>query len=171
MAGGAKTRSGRKESLQLFSAWLEGAGLTGFRFDTGFSLYFSRGAKTYNGFPLPNLIELQLLGEWWFGAQNDWLAQVELLGEGVEPDEPLKAFRLTALRWSDGAVVQTTTFDEKEHTIGIVFENGVCLTVSLVTDDEYALLLKESDVREQDATWSVAVEDDGMHYRMPSWPA
>jgi hypothetical protein len=162
----AATKHDLDKALELLFCWLVGSGFSGFKFDTGFSLYFSRGSEgSFCGYSLPWLMELQLLGHWWFGAEKEWLKKIDKIGEGIEPDEPVKAFELTKLRWSEGALVKNVTY--KDGIIAIDFANGLRISVSLESDDDYVLMLKETGVNEKDATWSVVCNGEDMYYRMP----
>jgi len=161
------TKNDKNTMMELMCAWLTGAGFSGFRFDTAFTLYFIRDkSAAYNGFELPWQIELHLLGDWWIGSFNEWSDKVERLGQGVEPDEPVKASELALLRWSDGASVKNVTLSDE--VMIIIFDNKTELSLSLVCEDEYIFSVNEFNVREEATNWSVTCDGDNYYYRAKS---
>lgn len=160
-----KTKNDKFGALEFLVSWLIGAGFNGFRFDTAFSLFFYRDDKVfYNGTELPRDIEIHLLGDWWIGPLSEWKEKVAALGCGVEPDEPVKAYELAKLRWTEGACIKDVSFTE--NTLSVTFENDLILSIALQCDDEYAFVVKESGVDEEDAEWSVTCENDNCYYRV-----
>lgn len=162
----ATAKNNINESMNLLCAWLAGSCFSGFKFDIGFSLYFSRESESsYSSHALPWLSELQLLGEWWFGSKSEWLNKVNRFGDGVVLDEPVKAFRLAKLRWAKGATVKNATYEN--GVITIYFENDTSVSVSLESDNEYALMLKETGVSKENSRWLVVCDSDDMFYKTP----
>lgn len=158
------TKNDKHTMVEILFTWLVGAGLNGFKFDTEFSIYFTRDkSASFKGYELPWFIELHLLGDWWFGSLEDWRDKVARLGQGVEPDEPVKASELALLRWSKGAVIEDINFTNQVMTI--VFENKTTLSVSLKCEDEYVFMAHEKGVNEEDRNWSVTCDGENYFYR------
>jgi hypothetical protein len=159
-----KTKNDKSITLEILFDWLIGAGFNGFRFDTAFSLYFYQDSKVfYKGSELPRAIEMHLLGDWWIEPSNEWKKRVEKLGFGIEPDEPIKAYELAKLRWTEGSSIKDITFLDSK--ISIIFENDVVLSISLQCEDEYAFMVKEVGVYEEDVEWLVTCENGNFFYR------
>lgn len=49
----------------------------------------------------------------------------------------------------------------------IEFKNGRSIMFALESDEEYSWIIKEPDVQESDATWSVTCENGGFYVRTP----
>ena len=164
----AVTVKDNEKSKQLSYELLVGCGLSGFRFDTSFTLYFSReNTGYYNNQQLPWSIELDLLGEWWLGTLEEWKSILEKLApeQVPDPDEPVKAHQLTCLRWSEGSVVEQVQFDTEYMTI--TFKNKQSLSIELSSDEDYSWVIKEPNVDEPDAIWSVTCENTDLYMRTP----
>lgn len=163
----SETKNDKSTMMELLCSWLIGAGFSGFKFDTAFTLSFIRDkAASFRGLDLPWVIELHLLGNWWFGPHRDWMEKVSEIGQGIEPDEPVKASELALLRWSDGAVIKD--IELSEDTLILTFANQTALTVSLEAEDDYVFSIKEAGVNEEDAYWSATCDGENYYYRVPS---
>lgn len=162
------TRNDKGTALEILVRWLTGAGFSGFRFDTSFSLFFYRDVSaSYMGSELPCASELHLLGDWWVGSTGEWHDKVDKLGVGIEPDEPVKAYELTKLRWSEGTRVKNVSLSE--NVLAIAFQDET-ICIAMQTDDEYAILLKEPGVNEEEAQWSVTCVNESCFCRCPDAP-
>lgn len=159
-------RNNQSVGIELIINWLINSIFVGFRFGSNFTLFFDRQTEaSFNGKVLPSQLKLELLEDWWFGNEKDWQLNVNKNGSGVEPDEPVKAFELAKLRWSEGAIVKSVVADEQ----GLVleFENGVFLQVRLTGEDELTYLLSENNIGVEGGGWSVALESDGIFSKVP----
>ena len=144
------TENNKNKVTDLLFNWLVGAGFSGFQFGTEFSLFFDKNSvNQYHGNDLPCQLELHILSEWWFGSLENWKQDVNSRGVGVEPCEPVQAFELAKLRWSEGSSVNT--IDLSDEALIITFENNTVLVISLKVDDEYAFSLAEKGVAEENA--------------------
>jgi len=162
----ASTTNDINKAIDLICQWLIGAIFIGFRFSSNFTLFFDRQSEaSFVANSLPWQLELNLLEEWWIGDRQEWQEKVIHNGKGIEPDEPVKAFELTRLRWSGGAVVSDVLLDEKR--LLILFQNGVTLQTELTGEDEYSFALTEYGVAEENSKWSVVCDSDGIYVRTP----
>ena len=148
---------------------LEGSGFAGFSFSTQFTLRFSRSRPdTYVGKALPAEIEIVLHGAWRFGEENDWRGHVMRTAptDAVEPEEPVQAWELAHLRWTDGATVQSVLV--ADGALWIRFENGRILTALAETDDgDTAWAIAVAGVPEPDSSWSVLSAGGAVFVRTP----
>lgn len=155
------------DAESLINKWLIGAIFIGFRFGSNFTLLFDRQSESrYGDRILPWHIKLDLFESWFFGDKTEWLKRVQKNGQGVEPDEPVKSFELTKLRWSEGAVVSSVLADDTKLILG--FENGTTINVQLSEVDEYAYSIKEN--RESDHNveeWSITLDEEGIFVNTP----
>lgn len=164
-----QTKKDRKISENLIQEILIGAGFSGFRFDTAFSLRFDRSKRTeIEGYELPWIFEIQILTEWWFGNKEEWERVVHSFDTKhcPDPEEPVKAYELTCLRWSDGSTVELIDF--WDDCLSITFKNGKSLSISFESDEDFAWIIQEPNVPEENSQWSVVCENGEMFVRMPS---
>lgn len=157
------------EGERVARALLEGSGFAGFSFATHFALRFSRSSSGfYAGHQLPAEVELVLHGTWWLGDATDWREHVARLApsDAVEPDEPVQALELAALRWTDGARVESVAV--AHGTLSIRLENGRTLTASSdLEDGDTAWAIVVAGEPEAKATWSVVSEGSDLFVRGP----
>ena len=108
---------------------LDKAAFTSFWFGCNFSLIFE--CNRIENKKLPFSIRLSIEGDWWFGDEGEWKKIVEEMtaGQGyVEPSEPVLAFKLAALRWSDGSIIQKVNLSENKLLIS--FDSGETISIS-----------------------------------------
>lgn len=164
-----RTKQDDAEGERVAEALLSGTGFSAFTFSTGFSLRFSRDRPgSFLGHPLPAEVELDLDGRWWLDDEQQWKAKVaHLAPEGaVEPDEPVQAYELAALRWTKGTAVVSVVVSA--GMISVRFENGRLLTATgNAEDDGRAWTLKEAGVAEKSTRWSVCSERGVIFVRAP----
>lgn len=164
-----RTTQDRAEGERVAQALLSGAGFSAFTFSTGFSLRFSRDRPgSFLGHPLPTEVELDLDGRWWLDDEQEWKAKIARLApEGaVEPDEPVQAYELAALRWTEGTAVVSVVVSG--GMISVRFENGRLLTATGDTEDDgRAWTLREAGVAENSTMWSVCSEGGLVFVRAP----
>jgi len=149
-------------SVELITQWLVGAIFVGFRFGSNFTLFFDRQTEaSFEGKSLPMQVRLELLEDWWLGSEQEWSQMVVENGVGVEPDEPVKAFELAKLRWSEGAVVESVIANENK--LSVLFENGAVLHASLTEEDEFSYSLSENLEISKSNSWSLTLDGEGFH--------
>lgn len=160
------TKNDADKAIDLVGQWLKGAIYVGFRFDSNFTLFFDcNRERSFAGYRLPWQIQLNLLEDWWIGDRQNWAEKVSRDGEGVEPDEPVKAFELAKLRWTEGASISEGLLDERG--LKIRFNNGISLETALICEDEYCFSISEFDVSDERSKWSVVLDSEGLHVRTP----
>jgi hypothetical protein len=154
------------KGVELLTQWLMGAIFVGFRFGSNFTLFFDREDEAkFEGKSLPWQIRLDLLEDWWFGNEREWREKVANDGVGVEPEEPIKAFELAKLRWSEGAVVSSVVANETK--LSISFENGTVIHVQLTEEDEYTYSARENCEVSGVSEWRVTLDGTGFHLKAP----
>ena len=113
---------------------LDKAGFSSFTFDCNFSLIFNCNSR--KNAKLPFSVRLIIENDWWFGDESEWKQIVrEMTADQnyVEPDEPVLAFKLAALRWNtDGTVKKIELSEEK---LLIIFESGD--SISILNHSDY----------------------------------
>lgn len=155
-------------SISIIESLLNDTGFSGFEFGTSFSLRFDRNTPAkLQGAELPWRVELRLDTEWGFGEQSDWEKRIvdEGASDSPSPEEPLQAFELTRLRWSEGSNVSTVKFNETKLTI--CFENGKEI-YALSDDDESSWDIVEYGIHESEAQWIVTFENGTLSTKMPA---
>lgn len=138
---------------------LTGAALVGFRFGSNFTLYFDRrvSAISEGKGKIPWQLQVSILEDWWIGDTEDWNRKVRLLGQGVEPDEPVKAFELARLRWIDNATVLNVFY--KERVLSILFACGDTINIQSTGEDEYSFSISGIEQEIQESGWGVTCVD------------
>lgn len=155
------TRNDLSRSIELLTQWLVGAIFVGFRFGSNFTLFFDRETEGFfEGKNLPWQVRLDILEDWWLGSEQEWAKKVSKNGSGVEPDEPVKAFELAKLRWTEGAVVESITADENK--LSLFLENGTVLHTLLTQEDEFSYSISENST---ESDWSVTLDGEGFHLK------
>ncbi|WP_052555571.1 hypothetical protein [Enhygromyxa salina] len=164
-----RTKQDGAQGERVAQALLSGAGFSAFTFSTSFSLRFSRDRPgSLLGYPLPAEVELDLDARWWLDDEQEWKAKVARLApEGaVEPEEPVQAYELAALRWTEGTTVVSVVVSA--GMISVRFGNGRLLTATgNAEDDGRAWTLSETGVAEKSARWSVCSEGGVIFVRAP----
>jgi hypothetical protein len=158
-----------EDAGELLALLLTDAALTGFAFETSFTLWFSRDeCDDPHDERTPWKLELRLLGDWWFGDRDAWAGRVSRLApsDATEPSEPVLAYDLAHLRWSEGASVERITLEV--NALRVHFANGVTLVASCEeTGDEVAWSLSEYGIPESEWRWLVSCRDHCFFCRRP----
>lgn len=164
-----QTKQAEADGARVARALLWGAGFSAFTFSTGFSLRFSRDRSgSLLGQPLPAEVELKLEGRWWLDDEQEWKAKVASLAPAgaVEPEEPVQAYELAALRWTEGTTVVSVVVST--GTISIRFQNGRLLTATGDTEDDgRTWTLTEISAKQESCKWSVCSEGGVVFVRAP----
>ncbi len=151
-------------SVEFITQWLVGAIFIGFRFSSNFTLLFDRQTEAgFEGKSLPWQLRLDLLEDWWLGSKQEWTKKVSENGVGVEPDEPVKAYELAKLRWSEGAVVESIIANENK--LSILFQDGTVLHALLTEEDEFSYSLSENSEDSSDCSCSITLDGEGFHLK------
>lgn len=162
------TEKNREKGEKLIHALLKGAGLSGFSFDTFFTLRFCRNeAVEFEGHILPWIFELQILSDWWFDSKDKWQSRVNQFDtrQLIEPDEPVKAFELASIRWMEGSDVDVVEIGEE--VMMIKFRSGKTMTISLNSEEDYSWIVKGLEVPESKLMWSISCEDGELYVQTP----
>ena len=155
----------------IVSALLEGAGLSSFIFHTHFQLVFSCDTnKKFGEKKIPWEVTLTVLGDWWFGNKEKWDAMVRKMTDGfhfVEPDEPVLAFKLAALRWMDGSTISSVKLTREK--MEILFECGESVTILNRNDSQgdYPWEMSACGNKDADHCWSVICDEGEIYYSIP----
>lgn len=163
------TSQDNDEGERVARALLEGSGFAGFAFSTHFTLRFSRSKPgSYSGHQLPAEVELVLRDTWWLGDEAAWRDNVARLAPAgaVEPDEPVQALELAALRWTTGTRVESVVVTN--GALSVRFENGRVLTASAELEEgDTAWSIVAAGEPETKARWSVVSEGADLFVRTP----
>lgn len=154
-----------EEAEKVLRRWLCGAGFDGFSFNTFFTLVFENYGKVRtNG---PGAMALNVEADWRFGDQRDWEQRVARLAPqgAVEPAEPVQAYCLAALRWTEGASVANVQLSSEE--LRLEMENAQVIVISCRPAEGFAWIVEERGVAEQEARWSVTCEGGEVFVREP----
>lgn len=124
----------------LLGALLEGAGYSGFAFESAFTLRFERCEPgVLHGEPLPLFMELRLDTDWWFEELQFWREFAGTRGKAKDPSlgDQSKAALLTELRWEDGA--QIVRAELNPNALQLTFANGTKIIVPASLSGTWAL--------------------------------
>lgn len=154
----------------IVNALLEGAGLSSFTFHTNFVLKFCcKINKKFSEKQLPMEVNLSIMSDWWFGDKEDWDKTVNKLTKEfnfVEPDEPVLAFKLAALRWSDGSDISYVHLSSEK--IELIFDCGESITILNNNKEEgLAWEIFECNFQDVNNCWSMACENGEIYYSLP----
>lgn len=158
----------RDKALKLIHALLHNTYFEGFKFDTSFTLRFSRDSSAhFGGHALPMRIEFHILNDWWFYSHEEWqkrLIQFPHI-ESAEPDEPVLAFELANLRWIKESAVDSVSLNDGRLLIS--FKNGKKITVSCEPTEGESWILCEYGIGETNWEWSVVCENREFFVKTP----
>lgn len=163
-----QTEKNRDKAEKLAYSLLYNTNFDGFKYDTQFSMLFRRNKKAdFGGYTLPWTIEIQAFSDWWVDSEASWKAKVESLATNylVEPVEPVRAYELACLRWQEDSTVVDICFHEKEMIIKFV--NGRTISFPFELDEEPSFVIKEPNVLDVSAIWSVTCDDGELYVRAP----
>lgn len=151
---------------------LEDADFLSFSFDCNFSLVFC--CKQKDDIELPTYITLTIEGDWWFGNKSTWNHIVKEMTENnnyIEPEEPVLAFKLAALRWSDGAAISKIELSEKYLFISFYSGDSISISNQTNMDCEVTWEIVESgfDIKRRNHYWWVSCDILGnIDYNIPN---
>jgi hypothetical protein len=149
------------EAQEVLQSLLRGAGFSGFAFGCNFRLWFDRvSGAPVDGVGDPQELELTIEANWRIGDEADWQAKVRRLApEGaVEPEEPVQAYELALMRWSEGSNVSDVVL--KAGELRVTTRGGATIVIgSSVERGETAWCIGQRGVPEHEATWSVCCVD------------
>lgn len=151
---------------------LEEADFLSFSFDCNFSLIF--GCKQKNNIKLPFSVRLAIEGDWWFGDKNTWMKIVEektAHGNYIEPEEPVLAFKLAALRWSAGSAIRKIKLSKNK--LLILFYSGDSISILNHADYDceitWEIVECEFDIKVPNNYWWVSCDTLGnINYNIPA---
>lgn len=152
---------------------LDKAAFSSFTFDCGFSLIFN--CSSNENVKLPFSVRLTMESDWWFGNESEWNQTVREMTAGqnyAEPEEPVQAFKLAALRWTDGAAVRKTELSEEKLLITFVSGDSISILNRSDADCECAWEIAEcgfSNSRPDDYWWISCDHTSGeIDYNIPA---
>lgn len=148
---------------------LLGAGFSGFSFDSTFRLWFIRESSgVMDDLEAPQEIELIIEADWRIGDKAQWQAKVSRLAPAgaIEPEEPVQAYELAFMRWSDGSKIADVALTEAE--LCITTQGGATIVVgSSIEEGGTAWYIGQRGVPEHEASWSVCCADGALYVRRP----
>jgi hypothetical protein len=156
------------EARDIAKVLLEHTGFAGFTFSTQFSLRFSRDRPgTFRGHALPAEVELVLHGDWWLDDLDDWRLRVARLAPvgAVEPEEPVQAYELALLRWTENTTVSSVELSG--NSLRLRFGNGRVLTADGDEAEGRSWTIGIPGVDEPSARWWVAADGGALYVRAP----
>ncbi len=159
-------------SSNVANILLEGAAFCSFSFGCNFSLSFE--CKRREDVNLPFSICLSIEGDWWFGDENEWKRTVSEMTANrncIEPEEPVLAFQLAALRWSSGSTISHVNLSADK--LEIQFASGQCITILNQICDEgecaWEIIECSYDNELSGDYWWVSCDRNGsINYNIPS---
>ncbi|MCL2848750.1 MAG: hypothetical protein FWE61_01740 [Micrococcales bacterium] len=126
----------------------------GYTFSTSFSLEFDRSVSGPPADPrLPSQLRLDLLGEWWIDADEEWNTQFPVLVSNDVPGEALQALKLTSLRWYAEPAVCSVRLEDQ--VLELRFTNGWRINISSAPVMGYTWVLHGA---ESPQTWAITCE-------------
>lgn len=161
----SRTIQGRTQAENLSCILLKNCGFSGYRFDTSFTLSFTRNiAEKYEGNDLPWAVEVQIPGEWWFDTKTEWNEILTRLmpHKCPQPEEPVQAYELTLLRWTEGTDIETVCFDGE--LLVVKFKNQRTISISSEPVEDYSWVI---EAIEGDKKWSVVSEGGKFYSHIP----
>lgn len=159
------------DEKNIVHALLEGAFLASFIFHTHFQLIFDcQRDKEFKDKKLPREITLSILSDWWFGDKEEWDRTVKRMTEGrdyVEPEEPVLAFKLAALRWSGGTYIDSVNISPEKTEL--IFSGGEHITILNHDTEDCAWEIYATNYKDHNNCWSVLCDGDGeLSYDIPT---
>lgn len=159
--GQAKVVS-REDAIQALNRLFVGRSLSYFCFGTYFRLHFGHYAVAPGSRPPPPFeVIVDVLGDFWINDKADWEGKVaDVPSSVVEPSEPIMAYELARLRWTqDSDVIDVSGDDEK---IVFTLKNRETINFSMFGGDEFAFLATD-DADETKGELSICC-DQGVLY-------
>ena len=159
------------DEKDVIHALLEGAFFHSFTFNQYFRLAFDcQRDKEFKDKKLPQEITLSILSDWWFGNKEEWNCTVKRMTEGcnyVEPEEPVLAFKLAALRWSGGAYIDSVNITPEKTEL--IFSDGEHITILNNDIEDCAWEIYETNYKDRNNCWSVLCDCNGeISYDIPT---
>ncbi len=148
----------RIDKYGIIKYLFEGAGLAGFTFHANFQLRFCCSSKkSWDNKNCPSEIYLNIMSDWWFGHKDGWSNLVTELTrkfDFIEPEEPVLAFKLAALRWTEGSTISSIRLSDE--SLELQFECGEKIVILNRGDSGAAWEVFGNDLK---TDWSVVCED------------
>lgn len=159
--GGIALSDEENRSVRLINLLFEGSNFTGFMFGCHFILMFSRSSERFfEGKRVPKEFKLTIMSDWRFGSNKEWETYKKKFDTNnfVEEDEPVQAFLLTALRWSENSMVVGVDFCNDE--ICIKFKGEKEMYVNNNEEVDYSWIIEEIKYNSQVVDWSIICENN-----------
>jgi len=147
---------------QQINELLCGTYFYGYSFNTSFVLEFSRSFSESVS-ALPVTLKLYLPGgDFWFQSKEEWNGKLSLFNSQNDADlwkveEPLQAFELTRLRWSENSEVSSVLLTD--GTLAIMFKNGWELNISCAPVEGPAWILEGYSQNDENSNCTITCEN------------
>ena len=152
----------REHGIQALNRLFVGRSLVYICFGTHFRIHFGHCAVASGSRPLPPLeVIVDILGDFWINDKDGWTRKVaDVPSSVVEPSEPVMAYELARLRWTqDSEDISVTGDDER---IVFTLMNRETINFSMFSEDEFAFLATD-DADETKGELSICC-DRGIFY-------
>jgi hypothetical protein len=126
-----------EEAAEAAEALFASTMFSGFRFDTGFTLYFWReGPAELKGQPLPHELRLEVDSPIAIEDGQSWEERMAALAprDAAQPDAPVVAYELARLRWVEGSEVARAELNERE--LAITLRCGARISIACSAERE-----------------------------------
>ena len=138
-----------------------GSHFTGFSFDTCFILKFNRSDEIdIKDCKFGGDFKITVLSELWFGEKRNWTDEIKKFPEIDCADgyEPISAYYLSCLRWSDGAEIFDVLFEK--DVMKLIFINGT--VISVVNNDgiDHSWIICETNTKHNRYSWEIICDDN-----------
>ena len=155
-----KVENDTEKIVQLMNDFFCGAYFEGYKFDTSFTLRFGRdNIDDLTTRKSTMSIDLFILGRWLFHTESEWSSRLSMLKnlEALDLEEPLLAFELTRLRWSEDSKVCSVSLENE--ILEIKFNNLCQIRISCepIEGESWIMTGKNNDLIE-DEMWSITCE-------------
>ncbi len=149
------------EANRYVGELFEASGFSGFQFGTGFTLFFDRSMS--NAHSKPCRLSLCVESRLRIGSSESWLRLVGRLAPkgAIVPDEPVFAYELARIRWSEGSGVRDVCIEN--NLLLIELESAEIIVVECATEEEdHAWTLTCDDLDENSSECLLVCEGDAI---------
>lgn len=136
----------------------------GYSFDTNFSLMFNRSQKRFiDNTEIPCDFKLLITSEWRVGTKEEWEIYKNKFdtSKAVEDNEPVQAFILSLLRWSEDSKISDANIVDGELCLN--FNNSVLLYIDNQEEEDYSWIIEQVVYNVNESKWSVVCEENTLY--------
>ena len=147
----------RESAIEALNRLFVGRGLVNISFGTSFRLLFGHYNVAPGNRPSPPLeVVVDVLGAFWINDRGDWNRKIaEVPSSVVEPSEPVMAYELARLRWTEDSEVVGVTGDHER--VVFTLKNQEAISFSMFSEDEFAFLAAD-DADERQSRLSICCD-------------